>query len=109
MKKMSYILFLFVFCSSFLTLNAQHNVSVNVGVNCSSGNTTGIVFPNSPTNITEGRQYTVPPGTLPSGYAYVTTIWNALRGSTFEIESGALTEDIQVEWVLWNIDCNSGH
>ena len=103
MKKMLYILFLSVFCSSFLTISAQHNISIRLGANCASG----IAY--SPySDITEGTTYTVGDWALPSSYQLIQPIYDALKGSTFVIESGALTEDIQIDWILWNMNCSSG-
>jgi hypothetical protein len=108
MRKMLNLLFLLVLSSSFFTVYAQHQVSIRVGADCAVGPTTGIVFPTPYTNITEGATYTVEGGTLPSGYSYVQTLFNALRGSTFQLEGSSLTEDVQVDWVLWNLSCENG-
>jgi hypothetical protein len=104
MKKMLYILFLSVFFSSFLIVSAQYNISVRLGAYCEG---VGLVYSPS-TPLTEGNTYSVSDWTLPSGYASVQPLFNALIGSTFVIESGALTEDIQVDWILYNINCSNG-
>jgi len=103
MKKMFYILFLLFISSSFLSLHAQHNISIRLGVNCSSG----IVYGPS-TDITEGTLYTVGDWTIPSAYASIQPIYDAIKGSTFQLESGALTEDIQIDWILYNMSCTNG-
>lgn len=104
MKKILYILFLLISCSSFLQLSAQHNIAIRLGANCTNQST---VFSNY-TNFTEGTTYTVADWTLPSNYSLVQPLYNALKGSTFLLQLGALTEDIQIDWVLWNINCSNG-
>ena len=106
MKKMLYILSLVVFTSYFSASSAQtnHNIALRFAASCS-----GLTTYSPYTNITEGTTYTLADWTLTGIYAQVQPIYDAIKGSSFVIESGALNEDIRIEWYLYNVDCTNGH
>lgn len=104
MKKMFYIFTVLLLCS-FNQVFAQHVVAIRIGAQCANLGTT--VFSNY-TAINEGATYTIGSWTLPANYASVQPLYDALKGSTFLLESGALSEDIRIDWILANMSCNNG-
>lgn len=103
MKKKLYFLFLSLMLSSTFISAQTDTIFFRSGVQC--GLTT--TFFNTKT-LVEGQSYSVDSYTLPSAYAGAQRLYNALVGTSFQIEDGALNENIKIDWILWNVNCGSG-
>lgn len=107
MKKLfSFFLVSFIL-SALSVINAQsveNSVNLRVFVNC-KGEGSALVYQDT---LYEGEIYTVKQQTLPVKFQMAQDLYNALAGSEFYFESGALHENIDVDFIIYDIDCSSG-
>ncbi len=59
-------------------------------------------------SFNEGQAYVVPPFTLPSAFSKLQPAYDAVVGSVFKLESGALNDDLFLEITLDSLDAGKG-
>ncbi len=59
-------------------------------------------------SFTEGQGYVVPPYTMPSEASILQPVYDAIVGSVFKIDNGALNDDLFLEIILDSLDLNTG-
>jgi len=82
----------------------QDTVFLHLSIQCSHLG----AFQLSPDTVVEGEIYTISSYTLPSNYSKVQGLYNALVGTQFYFENGALNQNIDVYFNISDIDCSSG-
>ncbi len=104
MKKLLLILFSIAFFSQSF---AQYNIaySFKIRYHHSRGWSKITVAEG---NFTEGTQYTIPAFTMPNSVDTLQAAYDALVGSTFELETGALDNDIKLVMTLDGLDLVNG-
>ncbi len=105
MKRLNYPLAVISLLFAFVVnIKAQDTIFFRIGVNCP-----GIATVFSSTNsILEGSSYEVGEWQLPQAYSSVQSLYDALVGSNFYLENEAISENIKIDWIVWNIDCTNG-
>ena len=105
MKK-SILLFsiLYLFTIQLNAQDIQNTISLQVGLQCED---TGTFFLPTVT-IKEGEVYIINDWALPSNSSFPQTLWNSIKGTRFQIEDGALDENVNILFVISGIDCSSG-
>ena len=104
MKKIFYLLLVFFTLGLFQFTNAQHKIAITFFVDASPYGAASIYAD----TITEGQIYTIQAKTLPSKYSNATAIYNALAGSEFYFQSGSLNQDINLWFVISNVNLTNG-
>ncbi len=107
MKKMFYfflVLFLIPALSFVNAQSSENNIGLRIFVNC-TGEGAALVYQDT---LHEGEVYTVKQKTLPAKFQNAQELYDALVGSEFYFESGSLHEDIDVDFIIYDIDCSSG-
>ncbi len=59
-------------------------------------------------SFNEGQGYIVPPYTMPSEAAILQPAYDAIVGSVFKIDGGALNDDLFIDIILDSLDLNTG-
>ena len=98
MRKFLLIIFSIVFFSqSFAQHNVEFKFKIRFQVSAYVWSTITVVDSNS---FTEGSSYVIPAHTMPQAQEYLQPAYDAIVGSTFGIDSGALENDIRLEITL---------
>ena len=102
MKKLLLIVFTFaIFSQSFSQHNVEFKFKIRFQVNQYAWSTITSIDSNS---FTEGESYTVPAYTMPPTQSYLQPAYDAIVGSNFGIDAGALDNDIRLEFTLNGLD-----
>ena len=107
MKRTLYFFLLMLIFSGLSVVYAQsvdNSIFLRIFVNCSGAGSI-LVYQDT---LHEGEVYTVKQKTLPPNFQNAQDLYNALAGSEFYFESGALHENISVDFIISDIDCSSG-
>ena len=107
MKKTFYFLLFPILISALTVIKAQsaeNSIGLRIFVNC-TGEASALVYQDT---LHEGEVYTVKPRTLSAKFSNAQELYDALAGSEFYFESGSLHEDIDVDFIIYDIDCSSG-
>jgi hypothetical protein len=59
-------------------------------------------------SFNEGQEYIVPPFTMPSEASVLQPAYDAIVGSVFKIDGGALNDDLFIDIILDSLDLNTG-
>ena len=98
MRKLLLILFSIVFFSqSFAQHNVEFQFKIRFQVNAFVWSTITVIDSSS---FTEGESYTIPAHTMPASQEYLQPAYDAIVGSSFGIDAGALENDIKLEITL---------
>jgi hypothetical protein len=102
MKKILLVLFsLAIFSQSFAQHNVEFKFKIRFQANQFLWSTITIIDSSS---FVEGTSYTIPEHTMPATQSYLQPAYNAIVGSTFGIDAGALNNDIKLDITLNGID-----
>ncbi|MBZ0199213.1 MAG: T9SS type A sorting domain-containing protein, partial [Ignavibacteriaceae bacterium] len=107
-KKLVYVVLLFLAAGVVEFTGAQtdsNSVNIQLWINCRNTASAQLFS----ASIKEGETYTVPATTLSAAYASAQPLYDAFVGTEFSIEYGALTEDVDIFWFIWDVDCNTGN
>jgi len=111
MKKLIYFFSILLTIGVFSNIYAdqstvlQDTVFLKLWINCQGIGTTDIRVD----TVLEGQVYNIKQTTITDArFLKAQPIVDAVAGSKFIIEEGALTENITIDWFFWNIDCSNG-
>ncbi len=108
MKKLVYVVLLFLAAGLVEFTGAQtdsNTVNLSLWINCRNSVSAQLFS----TSIKEGETYVVEPTTLTGSYASAQALYDAFVGTGFQLEYGALNENIDIFWFIWDVDCATGN
>jgi len=108
MKKLVYSVLLFLAAGiiQFTAAQADSNtVNLSLWINCRNSVSAQLFS----ASIKEGETYVVEPTTLTGSYASAQALYDAFVGTGFQLEYGALNENIDIFWFIWDVDCATGN
>lgn len=108
MKKLAYFFLIFLAAGLVEFTAAQtdsNTVNLQLWINCRNTASAQLFS----VTIKEGQTYIVQPTTLPATYASAQALYDAFVGTEFKIEYGALNENIQIMWFIWDVNCSTGN
>ncbi len=106
MKKFLYFFLSWVLFVSFNSTYAQtaHKIAIQFYAEATNIGAVSIYAD----TINEGEIYTIQPKTLPSSYSNAQALYDALVGSEFYFELGSLNQDINLYFVISDINLSAG-
>jgi hypothetical protein len=113
MKKIFNIFLMFAVVLFFTDSFAQHKIDyafkVRYKKTFSFGGYAWVTTTVDSGSFNEGQEYIVPPFTMPSEASVLQPAYDAIVGSVFKIDQGALNDNLFLDITLDSLDLNSGH